>query len=289
LEPRRPCARRLAPDREQQRRIAVVGFEVDRAELALLDRTTDVLASRARPASPLLHSCHTVHRQSTCSSMRDFQTSNRRMILHHELLQSPRCGGGPAPRGWPPPPTMDRRGAFFIYCGDPEIFLTQKSRGGGSGTRSIAARTRRPSSCFTSERTLARGRGGDRLYALHVEYVCMSYISPGKSERIYLLQHTLHTATTTLSTSLYRMGTNEGFSLYESPAYNFPIRPYVGHPSSDGIATRTKVPSGCGCSWPIWISWAIISRTSFALSRQRMCCWNVRAVAGAPVRLRART
>ena len=88
-----PCARRLAPDREQQRRIAVVGVQVDWAELALLDRTTDVLASRARPAAPLLHSCHTVHRQSTCSSMRDFQTSNRRMILHHELLQSPRCGG----------------------------------------------------------------------------------------------------------------------------------------------------------------------------------------------------
>jgi hypothetical protein len=78
-------------------------------------------------------SCHTVHRQSTCSSMRDFQTSNRRMILHHELLQSPRCGGGPAPRGWPPPPTMDRRGAFFIYCSDPEIFLTQKSRGDRPG------------------------------------------------------------------------------------------------------------------------------------------------------------
>ena len=94
-----PCARRLALDREQQRRIAVGGVQVGRAELALLDRTTDVLASRARPASPLLHSCHTVHRQSTCSSMRDFQTSNRRMILHHELLQSPRCGGGPAPRG----------------------------------------------------------------------------------------------------------------------------------------------------------------------------------------------
>ena len=162
-----PCARRLAPDREQQRRIAVVGVQVDRAELALLDRTTDVLASRARPASPLLHSCHTVHRQSTCSSMRDFQTSNRRMILHHELLQSPRCGGGPAPRGWPPPPTMDRRGAFFIYCGDPEIFLPQNPEGIGRPVPPLPVRSRTifPLGLISSAVSCAGGPTRERLQA----------------------------------------------------------------------------------------------------------------------------
>ena len=45
----------------------------------------------------------------------------------------PTLWGRPCPPGWPPPPTMDRRGAFFIYCGDPEIFLPSKSRGDRRG------------------------------------------------------------------------------------------------------------------------------------------------------------
>ena len=54
---------------------------------------------------------------------------------------NPHAVGEPPPPGWPPPGTMDRRGAFFIYCGDPEIFLPSKSRGelppGAASTRAV--------------------------------------------------------------------------------------------------------------------------------------------------------
>jgi hypothetical protein len=46
--------------------------------------------------------------------------------LHAVGERSPHWGV--PPQGWPPPPTMDRPGTFFIYCGDPEIFFVP-SRG----------------------------------------------------------------------------------------------------------------------------------------------------------------
>ena len=154
-----------------------------------------------------------------------------------------------------------------------------------SAGASRACRADRASSSWSRPARAQGGEAGDGLYAVHVEYARMSYISPGILEKnISTTTYTTYYSTT-LSTYLDRMGTNRGFSLYERP---YTHTPYVGH-LSNGFATRTKVPSGCRCSWPIWISWVIISCTSAALSRQRICCWKVRTVAVSPVRFRART
>ena len=55
--------------------------------------------------------------------------TKKAIAFSHYELQSPRCGGSPCPRGWPPPPTMDQAGGLSIISSDPEIFFAKKSRG----------------------------------------------------------------------------------------------------------------------------------------------------------------
>jgi hypothetical protein len=130
------------------------------------------------------------------------------------------------------------------------------------------------------------GEAGDGLYAVHVEYARMSLYIPRNSRKEYIY-YNIHYILLLLHYLLIQIEWAQigGFRCMKGPTHT---PPYVGH-LSNGFATRTKVPSGCRCSWPIWISWVIISCTSAALSRQRICCWKVRTVAGSPVRFRART
>jgi hypothetical protein len=86
-------------------------------------------------------------KQSSRDSMRGFKTRSlsekvfgMRCNPHAVGSLSP-LGGWGGPRGWPPPPTMDRRGAFFIYCGDPEIFFGPKSRGTRLPPHPVLSRT----------------------------------------------------------------------------------------------------------------------------------------------------